>query len=77
MFVKDNDIRVCVLIRDISSLELQEYSCYGDRVKRSFLGGRRERLGTYVLKLHVRIVLCCLEATGFRNIFDFKSVVLE
>ena len=75
MFVKD--IYVCVLICDISSLKLQEYSCYGDRVKRSFSGGGRGGLEKYVLKLHVRIVLCCLEATGFRNILDFESIILE
>ena len=50
MFVKD--IYVCVLICDISSLKLQEYSCYGDRVKRSFSGGGREGLEKYVLKVN-------------------------
>ena len=69
---------VCVLICDISSLKLQEYSCYGDRVKRSFSGGGREGLEKYVLKVnYMQEVLCCLEATGFRNILDFKSVILK
>ena len=39
---------VCLLICDISSLKLQEYSCYGDRVKRSFSGGGIGGLEKYV-----------------------------
>jgi len=50
MFVKD--MCVCLLIYDISSLKLQEYSCYGDRVKRSFSGGGRGGLEKYVLKVN-------------------------
>ena len=50
MFVKD--MCVCVMIGDISSLKLQEYSCYGDRVKRSFAGGGRGGLEKYVLKVN-------------------------